>query len=233
MVKEIFSTITGKYDFLNHLLSLRQDIVWRKSAARRMRFFKTFRMLDVAAGTLDLALEVAFLHPEIRVAGLDFVEQMLQAGKAKIEKRNLASRVNLVQGDALHIPFPEETFDVAAIAFGIRNIPNKPAALREMVRVVAPEGTVMVLEMTFPQIPGFARVYDLYLNRMLPVLAGLFSPNPKAYHYLGDSIMHFPSVRHFTLLMKEAGLVQVKAHSMTFGISRLFTGRKPKKEYGG
>ncbi len=230
MVRHIFSTITGKYDFLNHFLSLRQDIVWRRSATRKMMFFKTFRLLDVATGTSDLAIEATRRHPGIRITGLDFVEEMLQAGRKKISERGLASRIDLIQGDALNIPFPQESFDVAAIAFGIRNIPDKIAALREMVRVVAPGGKVMVLEMTFPQFPLIARFYDLYLNRMLPLLAGLFSPNPEAYRYLGDSIMNFPTVDRFLSLMKQAGLVQVKMHSMTFGISRLFTGRKPENE---
>ena len=227
MVRHIFSTITGKYDFLNHFLSLRQDIVWRKSAVRKMRFFKTLRFLDVATGTSDLAIEAVLKHPDIRVTGLDFVGEMLRAGKNKIREKGLTSRIDLIQGDALTLPFPEETFDVAAIAFGIRNIPDKLSALREMVRVLAPGGKVMVLEMTFPQIPLITKFYDLYLNRMLPLLAGLVSPNPGAYRYLGDSIMNFPAIDHFLSLMKEAGLVHVQVHSMTFGISRLFTGRKP------
>ena len=227
MVRHIFSTITGKYDFLNHFLSLRQDIVWRKSAVRRMRFFKTFRLLDVATGTGDLAMEAAYTHPGIRITGLDFVKEMLQAGKKKIREQGLSSRIDLIRGDALNIPFTEETFDVASIAFGIRNIPDKVAALREMVRVVAPGGRVMVLEMTFPRLPLITRFYDLYLNRLLPLLAGLFSPNPEAYRYLGDSIMNFPTTDHFLALMKEAGLVHLGMQSMTLGISRLFTGQKP------
>ena len=228
MVRHIFSTITGKYDFLNHFLSLRQDIVWRRSAVRKMRFFKTHRLLDVATGTSDLAVEAVRKYPEIRVAGLDFVEEMLRAGRKKIKERGLLTKIDLVQGDALNIPFPRETFDVAAIAFGIRNIPDKIAALREMVRVVAPGGRIMVLEMTFPRLPFITRFYDLYLNRALPVLAGLFSPNPEAYRYLGDSIMNFPATDHFLSLMKQAGLIHLNMYSMTFGISRLFTGQKPE-----
>ena len=228
MVRHIFSTITGKYDFLNHFLSLRQDIVWRRSAVRKMRFFKTHRLLDVATGTSDLAMEAVRKYPEIRVAGLDFVEEMLRAGRKKIKERGLLTKIDLVQGDALNIPFPRETFDVAAIAFGIRNIPDKIAALREMVRVVAPGGRIMVLEMTFPRLPFITKFYDLYLNRALPVLAGLFSPNPEAYRYLGDSIMNFPTTDHFLSLMKQAGLIHLNMYSMTFGISRLFTGQKPE-----
>ena len=228
LVKHIFSTITGRYDFLNHFLSLNQDIVWRRSAVRKMRFFKTLRLLDVATGTSDLAIEAAIKHHEIRITGLDFVKEMLHEGDKKIRERGLASKIDLIQGDALNIPHPPETFDVAVIGFGIRNIPDKAAALREMVRVVAPGGKVMVLEMTFPQLPYVGRLYDLYLNRALPLLAGLVSPNPEAYRYLGDSIMNFPTIDRFLSLMEQAGLVSVKVHSMTFGISRLFTGQRPK-----
>jgi demethylmenaquinone methyltransferase/2-methoxy-6-polyprenyl-1,4-benzoquinol methylase len=228
LVRHIFSTITGKYDFLNHFLSLRQDIVWRRSAVRKMRFFKTLRLLDVATGTSDLAIEAALQHHKIRITGLDFVWEMLHTGEKKIRERGLDSRIDMIQGDALNIPFPRESFDVAAIGFGIRNIPDKAAALREMARVVAPGGKIMVLEMTFPQLPFIGRLYDLYLNRMLPLLAGMVSPNPEAYRYLGDSIMNFPTIDRFISLMEEAGLVRVKVHSMTFGISRLFTGQKPE-----
>jgi demethylmenaquinone methyltransferase/2-methoxy-6-polyprenyl-1,4-benzoquinol methylase len=149
MVKEIFSTITGKYDFLNHFLSLRRDIAWRRFAAKKMRFLKTNRYLDVACGTGDLSIAAALEHPQISVVGIDFVSEMVQAGKSKIENKNLTGKVMLMQGDALHIPFDENTFDVTGIAFGIRNIPAREQALKEMLRVTMPGGQIMILEMTF------------------------------------------------------------------------------------
>src|SRR5664280_3519914 len=124
MVREIFSTITGKYDFLNHFLSLRRDIAWRRFATKKMRFFKTNRYLDVACGTGDLSIAAILEHPQISVAGIDFVSEMVQAGKSRIEMKNMTGKVMLMQGDALHIPFDDSTFDVTGIAFGIRNIPN-------------------------------------------------------------------------------------------------------------
>ena len=151
MVREIFSTITGKYDFLNHLLSLRRDVAWRRFAAKKMRFFKTSRYLDVACGTGDLSIAAALEHPQISVAGIDFVGDMVQAGKSKMEKKNMTERVMLMQGDALHIPFGNNTFDVTGIAFGIRNIPDKEQALKEMLRVTVAGGQIMILEMTFIQ----------------------------------------------------------------------------------
>ena len=227
MVKEIFSTITGKYDFLNHFLSLRRDVFWRRFAVRQMRFFNTCRFLDVATGTSDLSIDTALCHPGIQVTGLDFVKEMLDHGVKKIAGKNLSARINLMQGNALDLPFADDSFDAAGIAFGIRNIPDRAGALRELQRVVIPAGQVLVLEMTFPEIPFMTRFYHLYLNRILPLLARTFSPNPEAYHYLGDSIMDFPPVRGFAGMMKEVGLVDVEVHTLTLGICHLFIGHKP------
>jgi demethylmenaquinone methyltransferase/2-methoxy-6-polyprenyl-1,4-benzoquinol methylase len=228
MVKEIFSTITGKYDFLNHFLSLRRDIFWRRFAVRRMRFFNSYRFLDVATGTSDLAIDAAFHYPDIQVTGLDFVKEMLDQGVKKIARKKLSPRINLMQGNALDLPFQDDSFDAAGIAFGIRNIPDRAGALKELRRVVIPGGQVLVLEMTFPRVPCFRQFYDLYLNRILPLFARAFSTNPEAYYYLGDSIMAFPPVDRFTGMMKDAGLADVRAYALTLEICHLFVGLKPR-----
>jgi demethylmenaquinone methyltransferase/2-methoxy-6-polyprenyl-1,4-benzoquinol methylase len=227
MVREIFSTITEKYDLLNHLLSLRRDIAWRRSAVRKMRFFRTYRFLDVATGTADLAIDAAHGHPSIQVIGVDFVQQMMNVGRLKIEKRRLLDRIRLLMSDALNLPFPDNSFDVVGIAFSIRNIPNKIRALREMTRVVVPGGQVMVVEMTFPRNRLVEGIYHTYLNRMLPTLARAFSPNPAAYSYLADSIMNFPSAEDFARLMDEVGLKKVEIFPLALGITHLFVGIKP------
>ena len=227
MVKEIFATITGKYDFLNHFLSLRRDIAWRHFSVGKMRFFNTYRMLDVATGTADLAIAVAREHSCARIIGLDFVQQMIDFGRAKIEVKGLSHKVQMLRGDALYLPFPDSCFDVAAIAFGIRNTPNKIGAIKEMVRVVVPGGQVMVLEMTFPCKGPFRKLYHVYLNLILPRLARAFSPNPKAYHYLADSIMNFPTPDALARLMEKAGLMEVRKYSLTLGITHLHLGLKP------
>jgi demethylmenaquinone methyltransferase / 2-methoxy-6-polyprenyl-1,4-benzoquinol methylase len=227
MVKEIFSTITGRYDLLNHVLSLRRDIAWRRFAVRRMCLHKTSRFLDVAAGTCDLAIEAAVHHPGIHVTGLDFAQPMLDQGRKKISARGLSGRIHLCRGDALRLPFAKDSFHAAAMAFGIRNIPDKHQALRELRRVVAPEGHVLILELSLPQTGWFRRFYDLYLNRLLPRVAGAISPNPAAYQYLADSIMDFPSVTAFRGIIQDAGWVDVRVYPLTLGICRLFVGRKP------
>lgn len=228
MVKEIFATITGKYDFLNRLLSLRQDVAWRRRAVGAMRFFKTRRLLDMATGTGDLAIEAALAHPAIQVIGMDFVGEMMGEARKKIDCKKLSGRISLVQADALRIPAADNSFDVSAIAFGIRNIPERLAALKEMTRVVVPGGRVLVLEMTFPRRLFFQKIYDVYLNRLLPRLARAFSPNPAAYEYLADSIMNFPTAPQFARLMEQAGLTGIEMHPLTFGITYLHVGHKPQ-----
>ena len=150
MVREIFTTVPGRYDFLNRVLSLRRDVAWRRFAVRKMRFFDTFHLLDVATGTADLAIEAARMHPAIRVTGIDFISEMLAPGRKKVALRGLAGRIRLLQADALGLPFPDGSFDAVGIAFGIRNIPDRLAALREMRRVLVPGGRVYVLEMNAP-----------------------------------------------------------------------------------
>ena len=226
-VKEIFSTVTGRYDFLNHFLSFRRDIVWRRCAVRKMRFFRTYRLLDVATGTADLAIEAARNYPTIHVTGLDFVQVMMNRGVIKIAERGLGGRIHLLAGDALDLPFPDHCFDSVAIAFGIRNIPDKHRVLQEMKRVTVPGGQVMVLEMTSPRGSVLQGFYRLYLHRILPTIARVFSRNPAAYEYLADSIVNFPSPGAFGKMMEEAGLARVEKYSLDFGITYLHTGVNP------
>ena len=181
MVREIFTSIPGRYDFLNHLLSLRRDVAWRRFAVRKMQFFDTYRLLDVATGTADLAIDAARRHPDIRVTGVDFVREMLARGRQKIASRGLADRIRLLQADAMALPFPDGSFDAVGIAFGIRNMPDRLRALREMRRVLVPGGRIFVLEMNAPQNRLWRGFFAPYLNRILPVIARRFSRNPAAY----------------------------------------------------
>lgn len=230
LVREVFATIPRRYDFLNRFFSLRRDVAWRRFAVRKMRFFRTMRFLDVATGTADLSVETARRHPPVRVAGLDFVREMMTVGVQKIRRHKMTDRISLIQGDALSLPFEDNSFDVAAIAFGIRNIPDRRRALQEMKRVVVSGGQVMALEMNFPRHRLFRRFYDLYLNRALPRMARLFSRNPAAYCYLGDSIKEFPSPEQFARLMAEAGLAGIEKYALTLGITYLYIGFKPEQK---
>ena len=226
MVKEIFSSITGKYDFLNHLLSLRRDIAWRRFAIRKMIFFRTNRFLDIACGTGDLSINACLEHRNISAAAVDFVFPMVKAGNEKAKKKSLLSRINLIQGNALGLPFCENTFDVTAMAFGIRNIPKRVEALREMLRVTVPGGQIMILEMTFIRNRFLKLFYYIYLNYLLPALTKMFSKNAAAYYYLADSIMNFPTPEEFAALMLDAGISEVEIYPRTFGIACLYIGKK-------
>ena len=227
VVHDIFATVYGRYDFLNHLLSLRRDVGWRRMTTECMRFGATRRFLDVATGTGDLAIDAARRHPEIRVTGVDFAAPMLAVGAAKVRAAGLATRIDLREADALALPFPDASFDVTAVAFGMRNIPNKAQALREMARVTVPGGQVMVLEMTFMPARLFRPLYGFYLRHVLPRLARLFLPDVATYYYLGDSIRHFPPPAPFADLMRAAGLRAVHYHRLTFGTAYLHIGRTP------
>ena len=226
IVKDIFASVTDKYDFLNRFLSGRRDVAWRKRTVSEMNFFNTNRFLDVATGTGDLALDCANTYSDVKVIGVDFVQEMVNNGLKKVYTQNLEHRVELKWGDATNIDFLDDTFDVTAIAFGIRNIPNKEKALSEMKRIIVPNGQIMVLELTTPE-PGFWRsTYSFYLNGVLPKLAKWFTKNPAAYEYLADSIMNFPTRGKFLALMESIGLKNCRAIPLTFGVCTLYIGQK-------
>jgi demethylmenaquinone methyltransferase/2-methoxy-6-polyprenyl-1,4-benzoquinol methylase len=229
MVKEIFSTITGKYDFLNHFLSLRRDIYWRRFAIKKMVFFRTNRFLDIACGTGDLSINACFENRDISVTGVDFILPMVKEATEKAGRKDLLNRINFIQGNALNLPFGENTFDVAGMAFGIRNIPKKAEALKEMLRVTAPGGQIMILEMTFIQNRFFKLFYYIYLNYLLPLMAKVFSKNAAAYYYLADSIMNFPAPEEFAAFMRETGIFDVEIYPLTFGVTCLYVGKKPEE----
>jgi demethylmenaquinone methyltransferase/2-methoxy-6-polyprenyl-1,4-benzoquinol methylase len=227
LVREIFTTSHRRYDLLNRLLSFRRDVGWREAAAALMRFGASGRLLDVATGTADLAIAAARRHPRIAVTGIDFAQPMLEIGRRKADAAGLGHRITLQEADACALPFADASFDVAAVAFGMRNFPDKLRALREMRRVTAPGGRVMVLEMSFAPSSAFRPFYGFYLGQLLPRIARLFANGSATYEYLGDSIRHFLSPNALAALMREAGLEAVACRSLTFGAAWLHIGRVP------
>ncbi len=226
LVRDIFSSIPKRYDLLNHLFSCGEDFRWRRFAVGKMIFHSTHRLLDVATGTGDLAIAALRGHPNSKVVGVDLVSEMMTLAKSKITRLGMTGRVTLIQGDATRLPFPDGTFDVAAIAFGIRNIPDRLQAIQEMTRVVIPGGQVLILEMGFPQKAIGRFFFYPYLNLILPLMARLLSKNPAAYRYLADSIMNFPPPEDFCKTMTAAGLNRVTFQPLTMGITCLYEGRK-------
>lgn len=226
-IKGLFASIAGGYDFLNRFNSLRRDVAWRKQTASLMRFDNTRRFLDVATGTADIIIETLRAHPGVKAVGVDLVPELMDIGRQKLQRLGLEGSVELVEGNALELPFDDASFDVSAIAFGIRNIRQREHALSEMCRVVVPGGQVMVLELVFDS-PALVRwLHRLYLGTIMPSVARMFSGNPDAYVYLARSIMEFPTPERFMEQMREAGLRDVQYHRLTLGVAGLFTGSRP------
>ena len=223
-VKDMFDRIAPKYDFLNRLLSLRQDIFWRHQMVKAADLEKEARILDVACGTCDVALEAySHLMGHAKVFGLDFSFGMLQLGKKKINNKNIW----LLNADALKLPFKHQLFDAVFIAFGIRNIMGRQSAVRQFFNALKSGKRLVILELTTPEKGILRSLYLLYFQKILPVIGSFFSKDNTAYTYLPDSVLKFPTPVEFSKIMKDAGFKQIRFKQMTFGIVTLFVGCKP------
>lgn len=222
-VKNIFSEITPHYDKMNHIMSGRRDIAWRKFAISRIPQGAR-EVIDIATGTGDLALDTVRKRPEIHVCGVDFVPAMLELANSKCREKKLTSKVDFSVGDAMHLEFEDNSFDCSTIAFGMRNIPDRLGAIKEMRRVVRPGGKVLVLEMTFPRNLKMRRFFNWYLNNVIPFMGIMITRNRKAYDYLSESIQDFLHPDQLSALFEEAGLEKIQAFPLTFGITYLHEG---------
>jgi demethylmenaquinone methyltransferase / 2-methoxy-6-polyprenyl-1,4-benzoquinol methylase len=225
-VKKIFSEIVPRYDLINHLLSANRDSGWRKFALRRIPAGAK-RVLDLATGTGDMAVGATLLHPEIEITGLDFVHQMIEEAKIKKSRKAPDSTLHFVNGDAMSLPFPDCSFDTAMIAFGLRNIPDRLSAIREMARVVKSSGKILILEMTLPKTGLSSKFFNFYVGKIVPYIGGIVSGNRGAYRYLSSSIDQFLKPEELTELCTNAGLKEITAHPLTFGIAYLHEGTVP------
>ncbi len=222
-VKTIFNDITPRYDLLNRIMSARQDVHWRRRLVELL-LDHTPKVLDIATGTGDLAIEILKQKPHSKVYGVDFVPRMIEYARVKTTGLSHNEKISFCLGDGMFLPFADNSFDAAVIAFGLRNIPDRSGALKEMVRVVRPGGKVLVLEMTFPGSLGLRPFFNWYLNRMIPFVGGLISRNPGAYRYLPDSIRDFLHPDELSDLFRQAGLTDVQVHPLTFGIAYVHEG---------
>jgi len=217
-VRDAFARIADRYVLTNHVLSMGMDIWWRKVVTSRIRRWKPERLLDVASGTGDLALEIQEACPECDVIASDFCAEML----AHAESRGL---VKTVVADALNLPFPDAGFDVVTVAFGLRNMSDYPAALREMNRVLKPGGRLVILDFSLPE--GILRgPYRFYLHRILPKMAGALTGEKDAYEYLGGSIEQFPAGTAMTGLLETCGFTATDFTPLTFGVVSVYEGTK-------
>jgi demethylmenaquinone methyltransferase/2-methoxy-6-polyprenyl-1,4-benzoquinol methylase len=225
-IRNLFDNIAPTYDFLNHLLSLRRDLYWRKMAVQELNGLKGW-ILDIATGTGDVAIEIIHQNDRHRkVYGLDFSEPMIKMARQKVINRNLSKTIAFSLGDALSLPFRDNTFDASMIAFGLRNIVKKEQALFEMVRVIKRGGKVIILEFTLPDKGLMRRLFPVYFQRILPQLGGLISGDRGAYAYLPKSVLHFASAENYEEAMRSVGLESVGSQSLTGGIASIISGMK-------
>lgn len=224
---QMFDRIAGRYDLLNRVLSLGIDRSWRKRTVRALELGdEPRRVLDLATGTGDLAIEIARGHAATSVVGVDPSANMLELGRKKVAAAGLEGRVEMLLGDAQGLDFPDDSFDAATIAFGIRNVPDRAAGLREMARVVRPGGKVAVLELGEPRRGALARLVRFHTRRVVPWVGGLLS-GQREYSYLQRSIAAFPDPDTFAKMMSDAGLGVTIVRPMMFGVCTLFVAIKP------
>jgi demethylmenaquinone methyltransferase / 2-methoxy-6-polyprenyl-1,4-benzoquinol methylase len=208
-IQQMFGAIAPRYDFLNRLLSFGIDRRWRKKAVRLLKYKDGSRILDVATGTGDVALEIARSTPSsVKITGADFCREMVELGEVKVAASPYADR-----------------FDSITIAFGIRNVVDRKLGLAEMWRVLRPGGRMIILEFSTPRSRLFRQIYYFYFRRLLPIVGGLFS-RYNAYKYLPDSVLEFPSHEEFSRMISEAGFRNIHIHELTFGIATIYAGEK-------
>lgn len=225
-VESMFDSIAWRYDFLNHFLSFNFDRQWRRKAIKVIsKSCKSPDIIDVATGTGDLALAAMKLNPS-KISGIDISHKMLGIGKEKVMRKGFSEKINLIPGDSENIPFNDNIFDVAMVAFGVRNFSDPLKGLSEMKRVVRKGGMIMVLEFSKPSGFPFKTLYNFYFRNILPLFGRLFSKDKNAYSYLPDSVMKFPDNEEFLTLLEQAGFSDTHQVKLTGGVASIYTGIK-------
>ena len=225
-VREMFSGIAGKYDLLNHILSVNIDKRWRRVVREKVGAVlddPAAVVLDVACGTGDLSLELK-RNAKARIIGSDFCHPMLAIAKDKTDEAK--ELIPYIEGDAMRLPFADSTFDAVTIAFGLRNLSNFKDGLTELGRILKPGGKLAVLEFSSPVIPGFRGLFNFYFTKILPRIGGIVSGSQGAYEYLPDSVSKFPDQKKLVELMESAGFESVEYVNLTGGIAAIHCGVK-------
>ena len=225
-VRNKFSSISKDYDFLNSLLSMKVDSYWRWVTTRELKEFPKGAILDLCAGTLPLSLELTRQAPERNVVAIDFCEDMLLSGLKTLPDDGRRERITAVCGDGEEIPAASEKFWGITVAFGVRNLAQTEKGLAEMWRVLKPGGKLLILEFSRPRNAFFKPIYNFYLNRVLPKIAGLVSGDKEAYEYLASSIAKFYEPEVLLSMMKDAGFSSQYCRPLTMGIVTLYIGIK-------
>jgi len=222
----MFDAIAPRYDLLNRVLSLRRDVAWRRRLAALVGRDRPERVLDLATGTGDVLTALSEAGAAQGAVGLDMSGEMLALAQAKLRRSGAPRSFTAVRGDATVTAFPDGAFDAVTVAFGIRNMPDAAAALREMRRVLKPGGRAYVLEFSLPENPLVRAAYLAYFRYCVPAVGGWLSRNRAAYAYLNRSVEQFPRGREFLDMMTAAGFAGVTSEALTFGIAAIYQGVK-------
>lgn len=228
----MFGSIARVYDLLNTILSFNFDKSWRRFAVKVSNVTPDAKVLDVCAGTGDLAIAYSkVLNGSGKVIGSDFCHEMVRLADLKLKKRNLSDKIKVIEADTLHLPFQDNSFQVSAVAFGIRNVADLRAGITEMMRITVPGGRVVILEFSQPINPIFKAVYYFYFKKILPFIGSLISRSKyNAYSYLPSSVLNFPDRYGLRAQMETCGLEDVKIYTRTLGIVTIHVGTKHKHQ---
>lgn len=224
-VAQMFDTISGNYDNLNRVISFGIDVKWRKKVLKMVAKSKPKTILDIATGTGDLAILMSQTKAD-KIIGLDISAGMLEVGVQKIEAKNLSKTIEMVLGDSENIPFEDNYFDAITVAFGVRNFEHLEKGLSEILRVLKPNGTFVILETSVPEKTPYKQGYQFYSNNILPLIGKLFSKDDVAYGYLSESAAAFPYGEKLNNILREIGFIDVVALPQTFGVATIYSASK-------
>ncbi|MDG1730273.1 MAG: bifunctional demethylmenaquinone methyltransferase/2-methoxy-6-polyprenyl-1,4-benzoquinol methylase UbiE [Algibacter sp.] len=224
-VTKMFDTISGDYDGLNRVISFGIDIKWRKKVVKIVKEANPDTILDIATGTGDLAINLAETDAS-KIIGLDISSGMLEIGKQKIKKKDLDSKIDMVLGDSENMPFEDSTFDAITVAFGVRNFETLENGLKEIYRVLKPNGTFIILETSIPTKTPYKQGYKFYSKHILPLIGKAFSKDRSAYKYLSESASVFPYGETLNNILRNIGFINVEDFPQTFGVATIYKSSK-------
>jgi demethylmenaquinone methyltransferase/2-methoxy-6-polyprenyl-1,4-benzoquinol methylase len=224
-VAQMFDTISGNYDNLNRVISFGIDVKWRKKVLKMVGESNPKTILDIATGTGDLAILMAKTKAD-KIIGLDISAGMLEVGVQKIAAKNLTKTIEMVLGDSENMPFEDNYFDAITVAFGVRNFDHLEKGLAEILRVLKPNGTFVILETSVPDKTPYKQGYQLYSNHILPLIGKLFSKDDAAYGYLSESAAAFPYGEKLNNILRKIGFIDVEALPQTFGVATIYSASK-------
>ncbi len=227
-VSKMFDNIAKHYDFLNHFLSLGIDKIWRRKMINELVEVQPKRILDVATGTADVAINTIkqLKIKDLKIVGVDISNEMLNVGRKKLVTEGVNDVIELALGDSENLPFDGNNFDAVTVAYGVRNFENLERGLAEMHRVLRANGKIVVLEFSRPRIFPFRQLFNFYFKNILPAIGKLTSKDARAYSYLYESVQAFPDGDDFLTVLNKVGFKNTSCTSLTLGICSLYVGYK-------